>query len=168
MKAFRILTLLTFTLLSPLLVCAQDSSNRSALKGMVGLGTWYSADPDKLKDVGLTLSQINDDVTLRLRKEGIVVLEGEHAKAEDGVPHLVTTVSLMADDNQIIFVVQAEVQQWVSLDRDKKQSLYLPTWTTKGVIGKSGRTTARDTLRKVLGEVIDKFINDYLAVNPKR
>ena len=43
----------------------------------------------------------------------------------------------------------------------------VPTWTTGGA-GKASSRSIREDARKNLGDFVDRFINDYLAVNSIR
>jgi hypothetical protein len=145
---------------------AQVSNERESLRGLDGLGVFYKVEPDKLKEFGLQASLIATEVTLRLRKGGIRVLESEGEKKQ---AHLVTGVSLWRiDQDRIGFVVTISVLQWVYLARAKGDALYLTTYNRPMLYGDAAALEIREAVRFALADVLDKFINDYLAANTKR
>jgi hypothetical protein len=145
---------------------AQVSNERESLRGLGGLGVFYKIEPDKLKEFGLPASLIATDVTLRLRKAGIRVLETEEEKKQ---AHILTGVSVWKiNEDRIGFVVTISLLQWVYLARAKDDALYLTTYNRPMLYGDAAPTEIREAVRSALGEVVDKFINDYLAANPKR
>lgn len=161
-----------YLFVSVLLVCfyqsgnAQVSNERESLRGLDGLGVFYKIEPDKLKEFGLQASLIATDVTLRLRKAGIRVLETEEEKKQ---AHLVTGVSVWKiNGDRIGFVVTISVLQWVYLARAKDDALYLTTYNRPMVYGDAAPLEIREAVRSALADAVDKFINDYLAANPRR
>lgn len=148
---------------------AQVLQDRKSLTGIKGIGVWIKTDPDSLKEINLSLNQISTDTTLRLRKSGIRVLESrEEQVAVEGYPHLIVVVSLLkTDTSDWIFNVSASLSQWVVLARNPNESLYLTTWNNAAVLGGANQEGIQDSIRKALGDVVDKFINDYSAANPK-
>jgi hypothetical protein len=165
-----------YLFVSVLLLCfyqtgnAQVSNERESLRGLDGLGVFYKIEPDKLKEFGLQASLIATDVTLRLRKAGIRVLETEEEKKKaKWWPHLLAGVSVWKiDEDRIGFVVTISVLQWIYLARAKDDALYLTTYNRPMVYGDAAPMEIREAVRSALGDAVDTFINDYLAANPKR
>ena len=149
---------------------AQVLNERESLRGLDGLGVFYRIEPNKLKELGLEASLIATDLTLRLRKAGIRVLETEHEKKQTkGTPHLLAGVSVWEiDGDRVGFVVRISVLQWVYLARAKDDALYLTTYNRPMLYGDAARMEIREAVRSALADAVDKFINDYLAANPKR
>ncbi len=146
-----------------------QTSDRESLRGLDGVGVIYKINLDKLNQLGLSPPQFANDVTLRLRKAGIRVFEGEEENQAKGNSHLVAEIhTINFDKNTIAFHISIYVYQLVYLARVKTDSpLYLTTWNNSGIIGVTPATQSREALRSALGDAIDKFINDYLAVNPR-
>lgn len=150
---------------------AQVLNDKESLRGLDGIGVFYRIEPDKLKEFGLEPSVIAAEVTLRLRKAGIRVLQtDEEKKQAKGYPHLLTGVSVWRiDGDRMGFAVTVSVLQWVYLAREKQtEALYLTTYNRPHVYGDVSLDEARDALRSALGDAVDKFVSDYLAANPKR
>lgn len=149
---------------------AQVTSDRESLRGLNGVGVFFKAEPNKLKDAGLDLAQLSSDVTLRLRKAGIRILETEAEKKQaPGYPHLLCGVSVSSvESHRVSFLITVSVLQWVYLARKPKgEALYLTTWNKGNVHGNADLDELPQTIRTLLGDSLDLFINDYLAVNPK-
>jgi hypothetical protein len=150
---------------SAVYVNAQLTDSREPLRNLGGVGVWYKYDAEDLNQIGLTPSLLANDVTLRLRKAGISVLE-----QDDKGPHFVLNLkTFKGKEGLIVFSVSAQVSQWISLPRLGNRALYAPTWTSGGVLlfGYPDQEDVTRTVRDAIGDVVDKFINDYLAVNPK-
>lgn len=93
-------------LLLPLLFSASRSeaqtSDRESLRGLDGVGVIYKINPDKLNELGLSPLQFANDVTLRLRKAGIRVFEGEEESKAKGNSHLVAEIQTFSVDKTTI------------------------------------------------------------------
>lgn len=150
---------------------AQVTSDRESLRGLNGVGVFFKTDPDKLKAAGLDLAQFSSDVNLRLRKVGIRILESEAEKKQaPGYPHLLCGISVSKiEQHRVSFLVTVSVLQWAYLARQSKgEALYLTTWNKASVHGHADLDELPETMRSLLGDALDLFINDYQAVNPKR
>ncbi|MGH9908645.1 MAG: hypothetical protein ACRD8U_24055 [Pyrinomonadaceae bacterium] len=150
---------------------AQVLNDRESLRGLDGIGVFYRLEPDKLKEFGVEPGVIAAEVTLRLKKAGIRVLETDAEKKQaKGYPHLLTGVSVwrIAED-RIGFVISVSVLQWMYLARAKEtEALYLTTYNRPQVFGDAPLTETGEALRTAVADAVDKFANDYLAANPKR
>lgn len=153
-------------LLLPVSVGAFDAE-RESLRGVRAISVLVESLPDDIEGYGLTKSQIQTDVELRLRKAGIRVLTEE--ETSPGSPRLYVNVNALKT-NTIpptipIYGVCAIVQfyQLVSLTKDGSRHLGV-TW------GKHQMGIFREirSSREHLGNLVDEFINDYLTVNPKK
>jgi hypothetical protein len=149
---------------------AQVTSDREALRGLNGVGVFYKIEPSKLKDAGLDLAEISSEVKLRLEKAGIRILETEAEKKQvAGYPHLQCGISVSGVENhRVSFLITVSVLQFVYLARQSKgEALYLTTWNKGTVHGDADLDALPETVRTLLGDELDQFINDYRAVNPK-
>jgi hypothetical protein len=152
---------------------AQVTDDRESLRGLKGVGLFLQMDKEEMERFGLSLSLITTDVELRLRKAGIRVLEGKEADDAKGWPHLVPYISIIDSGKGVTaYVIEVRMLETVYLKRYLDQSetakpLCLTTWNNAREEGMVDSRAARDVTRKALGDALDKFINDYLAVNPK-
>jgi hypothetical protein len=150
---------------------AQTEMDRKSLGGLQGIGVVVEdLQPDAERD-GLTKSQIKTDVELKLRQAGIRVLTIEESFKVPGSPYLYVNVNTSKNDvlygafSTYAFSLQVVLKQDVTLARDSDLKVSATTWETH-TLGTVAANNLQDT-RRVLGDVIDRFINDYLAENPK-
>jgi hypothetical protein len=155
-----------FALTAPSAI-AQVGSDRESLRGLGGIGVTLRIDDEAIES-GLTPDQIGTDVTLRLRKAGIHVLDGADAEVPKGRARIVVVVNATKIQGSIYtYSVSAVVMQDVTLARaNSAHSFYATTWDSTRLKGITSGDL-RQIIRNALGDVVDKFINDYLAVNPK-
>jgi hypothetical protein len=112
--------------------------------------------------LGLTKQQIQTDVELRLRKAAIRV---EPPKDSNDFNSLYINVNILDLENGLFtYSARVEFQQTVFIPRLKKEFL-VSTWI-KASIGAVGRNKA-SFVRESVADLVDIFINDFLAVNPK-
>lgn len=158
--------------LSILIVCILTLATFSSVSGQ----TFTSADKDTLAGIriikvlvegldteteagGLRKNQIQTDAELRLRRAGI--------KVEDKplLPYLYINLNTLKHKSLPMFSysIQVDFNQEVILERDKSISAYASTWH-KGSIGTVGELNLQQ-IRGAINDVVDKFINDYLAAN---
>ena len=148
------------------LVLAQDTrSQRATLAGLTGVNVLVEGmNPDVERD-GLARSTLQTDVELRLRQASIRVLTETEMLLAPGKPFLYLRVSSFKGREGVYAVaISLELKQSVRLVRDPALTLMAATWQSIGAIGLGGPSKARDTVR----DEVDKFINAYLAANPKR
>jgi hypothetical protein len=136
---------------------------RDTLKGLHGVQVLVEDLKPEAENYGLTREAIQTDIELRLRQYGIKVLSPE----ESGRSCLYINVNAVVRDPLEIAAVAVEVQfrQEVLLCRDLKTRVNAPTWG-KGSASVVGRGNLKD-VREGVKDLVDEFINDYLAVNPK-
>jgi hypothetical protein len=142
-----------------------DESARKSLKGLTGVYVLIEdLGPNKQEVGGLTTSQLQSDVELKLRKVGIRVLTKEEWSATKGSPYLYVRISPVVQPDFYAYSIEVELKQVVVLLR---APIYVSgaTWST-GSAGSVGKTNFVKGLRDSVGDLIDQFINDYLAVNP--
>jgi len=65
-----------------------------------------------------------------------------------------------------VYTVTLEVEQPVTVDRTG-QSLRGSTWSAPSTVGIVPLDRASPVVREVVRDQVDKFINAFLAVNPK-
>lgn len=142
---------------------------RATLKGLTGMAVaveGLSADAEK---AGVTRARVRTEVELRLRQAGIRVLETQSEQSEaPGTPCLTVNLNVLAaslaDQPPLVFSVLVELKQRCVLERDAGTTAMATTWKT-GCVFRGG--VLREQASEVVGEMVDDFLNDYLAVNPK-
>jgi hypothetical protein len=112
---------------------------------------------------------LQTDTELRLRQSGIRVLDQSELAAAPGVPILTLQIVLLrlsTVSGLYAFDAHLDLEQSVQLTRDGTKRLSAVTWSTTGTIGVVG-TNQLSSLRETARDLIDQFVNDYLAANPK-
>ena len=141
------------------------TDDQEALVGLKGVEVVIEKIKPAAERLGLTRDQIKTDVELRLRKAGVRVLTEKERLEMPGVPFLYVNVGIAfnADSTLVAYSIRAELNELVTLDRG---------FRTRGAIWDTSRVGGVGTgriseLREDVGDQVDRFINDYLAANPK-
>ncbi len=126
-------------------------------------------DPEAEKD-GLTKDRLQTDVELRLRKAGIQVLTKKQWLDAPGSPYLYVEVGTIKEKEGSLaglytYSLSVSLSQKVALTRNPSMTRHAPTWGVD-VIGSVGADNLQSICDRLVN-LVDKFINDYLAVNPK-
>lgn len=143
------------------------SAERDTLKGLQGVGVGVEYLTPEVEKYGLTRQQLQTDVELRLRQNGIRVLSKQEELSTPGMPNLYLNVNIVAreDSGLAAYSILLELRQNVFLARDITKLCITPTWL-KGSTGSVGLGKI-DALREYVKDDVDQFINNYLAANPK-
>jgi hypothetical protein len=150
--AFRCIMLFAIAGLAPLLAADNEYSRRS-LAGITALGVVVENLSSGAGKIGLTKNAIQTDVELKLRQAGIRV------GSELEFLYIAVTVT---DDGHAAYV-GVELHQPVKLAHDP-----IPT---SGSTWSRGTLTTKPTaqeIRSVIKDEIDKFLNAWLSMNPKK
>ena len=133
---------------------------RDSLRGL-------SAVPVKVqvsKGAGTTPDRLLEFVELRLRRSGIVVPENNSPALRDG--HAVLWVDVTSsEDGAYLLEVNLRLTQDVTLKRRPSLEAHVATWE-QSLSGGDQKSTEPNVRRRV-SDLLDSFINDYLAVNQK-
>jgi hypothetical protein len=153
-----------FLLLAPIAHAIDSEDTRSSLRGLKGVEVIIDLSPrPEVEQNGLTASAIRTDVELKLRQAGIPVLA-----TEGGNPWLGVIINVLPSSGTIWpYVITVELRQSAFLLRDSSiLALGTVTWSVGsfGGVGKQDLRSVRDDAK----DQVDKFINAYLAVNPKK
>ncbi len=123
--------------------------------------------PDAERD-GLTATGLQTDVELRLRLAGIRVLTEAESLAMPDNALLYLNVTTLKRGGRYSYTINLTLSQRVRLERDLSiQRVPGTTWIATGTIGTVG-VNKLGTVRKAVRDMVDQFINAYLAANPKR
>src|SRR5437660_9894058 len=153
---------------------SNDPLERDTLRGLSGVNVFVNLTEDRpsLESDGLTKSQIQTDIEIRLRKAGIRVLTLDETKELPRRP--VLFVALLASQNEPLtkllgehvysFSIQVDFKQTATLYRSTENKVFLVTTWSDSAVGMTSKRNIR-TIREDIGDYVDKFINDYLAAN---
>jgi hypothetical protein len=142
---------------------------RPTLRGLQGVEVAVERMAPEAERDGLTRSQVQTDVELRLRQAGIRVLSDEERRTTPGRPYLYIRVSTSKRSVGGLHAYSTDVElkqdAWLVRDQDTK-AYGATTWQVAGV-GSVGGPRIREVREDVL-DYVDEFINAYLAVNPEQ
>jgi hypothetical protein len=152
---------------SPCIVFGGTKYERDSLKAMSGVRVSVSDLDKTLQTHGMTEAMLKKDVELKLRAARIKVYDDpkDPVWGRTGRPEIHVNVIGGELDPVAAYGIEVLLLQDAVLKRGN-QPVRATTWrsvdVTYGVMG-----SAHEGIRKTLGDEIDTFINDYLAVNPK-
>jgi hypothetical protein len=136
------------------------------LVGLPSVGVVASID-NKEAMPGLTKEQIKTDIELRLLKAGVRVLTERESVHTKGYPLLIASVATFQMEEArglVVYSVRLSLVENAKLQRGPYYSV--ETWNGH-IMGRVGDKNIRSLMNEV-GNLVDKFINDYLAANPKK
>jgi hypothetical protein len=149
-------------------IAIDSQSNRATLKGLTGVGVLVEKLPAELEKEGLHRDQIQKDVEAMLKKAGIKVYSREECSKIPGEPYLYINLNVnVAKTESDIYPYTIDIMliQKVSLIRDPHRVAYAVTWSTGGVGSVTKSIVSQ--LRENVAEVVEIFIQRFLAENPK-
>jgi hypothetical protein len=144
-------------------------SGQVPFTGLIGVYVLITdMDPEAEKD-GLAKSTIRTDVELRLRQAGIRVLNSSEWLATPGSPDLFLRLSTLKPKEGPLYAfgIQLGLVQRVRLARDPNITVMAVTWEATGRYGTIA-TERLSELRAEVRDMVDEFINNYMAANPKQ
>jgi hypothetical protein len=123
--------------------------------------------PPEVEARGLTTTAVRTDAELRLRRAGIRVLTREESLQVPGTPYLylnavITRGNMYWGDSLLV-----SFRQTVLLDRDPGVRLDAETWSVWAGGGIYAPENIARKVRDGFNDLVDEFINAYLAMNPK-
>jgi hypothetical protein len=146
------------------------TDKQKALIGLKGLKVVVEAPPEAER-LRLTKNQIKTDVELRLRKAGIRVLTEEQWLKTPGAPYLYVKVTAVIRPNIPIYAYNI-IYPYNIIVALCEQVMLFRGISVEGTIWISTITRLVEKnkirlIRESVGDLVDKFINDYMAANPK-
>jgi hypothetical protein len=167
----RAIAFLTCTIaLALTLICANARASdneitRNTLRGLKGVYVGVEELNKEVTKDGLTVDSIRTDTELKLHLAGIPVLSKDAWAKEPGLPYLDVSVNVGKPEQGVyIYNIIVALRQDVILVRSPDISSRAETWFVGGV----GLTPDLKDIREVTKDEVDKFINAYLSVNPKK
>jgi hypothetical protein len=140
-----------------------DKDDRDSLKGIKAVYVIVESLDPQIEKLGLTSSQIQTDIEIKLRKSGITI----ERRPTLGHLHLSVNILLPKDGTgTVAYSIRVEFEQQVQLSRDPK--IVHPgavTWSS-GEIGQVGSNKIRQ-VREAVNDQVDQFVNAFLSVNPR-
>ena len=139
---------------------------QETLRGLKGFSVIIGELHDEVTQAGLTKSILKTDVELKLRKAGIRVLTKDERFFTLGlVGRLSVSVNALkttSPPHTFVYCAAVKLLQDVILSRNRVKTLAI-TWDS----GFVGVTPDLRDVRENTSNLVDMFMNDYLAVNPK-
>lgn len=164
----RIILALTFLLATSSAASAQFAPSTENLRGLIGVrlivmfgGATREEAFDEVKRPGV-LKMLEADTKAKLEKAGIPFSRSRFGDEIDkaGNPRLIVKVTF---DQLNGFETEVKLMQSVHLARDPSIVTNAVTWSLDGV----GNKAEIAMIRRQIASLIDRFIEDYLSVNPK-
>ncbi len=138
--------------------------NQKALVGLEGVQVVIEGPGTEAERLGLSKNQIKADVERRLRKAGVRVLTNQEEVETPGTPHLYVKISTGINQTGILaYSINVDLIEIVT--RFTGETAFATVWE-KGEAGSVGLNNINQ-IQPRIDNLIDKFINDYLAANPK-
>jgi hypothetical protein len=149
--------------ISPIVQADDSRLSRETLKGISAVSVVVEdLPPDSAKILGLSKETIQTDVELKLRLGGIRVVTEKEGMRLPGSPAVYINVNL-ADDLRAAHI-DIELQQNALLERNNLWAPRITTWSTSILVSNPNLQGIRDFLK----DHVDKFLNAWLSVNPKK
>ena len=150
---------------------AQDQGqqlDRKTLKGLKGVAVVIENLDYYAPEIGLSESTLQADVELKLRLAGIPILSSSDAQRTGGTVYVsVLPVPTTTDNSWWAACVDVQFLQPASLVRDHTIFAWTAATWSKASMVAANRSDAAEAIRNKVKDFTDRFINDYLAVNPK-
>jgi hypothetical protein len=145
---------------------ADDSlAARDTLRGLPGVAVLIAEPAPEVERAGLTRTQLQTDVELRLRQAGMRVLTQVERLSTIGQPFLYVRVQVVMDPIEFA-PSHAEVALYQKAYLETGETTQVAsTWEVSalGMVGRANFSPLREKVR----ELVDQFINAYLSVNPR-
>ena len=167
-RCLLVLVVMGLTFLFTPTVHTADKGEIESLRGLTGVFVAVEKLDNEIKgELPFDENQIRVDIELKLRIAEIKIFSKEESSKTPGSPCLYVNLNalLVPEIDTIYYALNIYLEQTVYLERNLKRHPSAMTWWSGsvGAVGKNWASKIRDSIK----EKIDKFINDYLSVNPK-
>lgn len=167
-SVFAPLAFLLFSVAVPGAVAASMKENLQQLKGIYVGAVGFNRDDLQGE---ISKERLQTYVEMRLRTAGIPVMTEKEWLGTPGNPFLLLQLDLFdANIGPVILYphsVSLKMIQEVIVVGSSDKQIPAVTWQ-KSLLGSAGRQTISENVRAALEALMDRFINDYLAMNPKK
>ena len=142
-----------------------ESRHTASLRKLVGVRLIIEELDQDTKTI-LSEQQIQTDIELRLRRNGIRLLSKSEWLDAPGSPYLHLELRVLRSERTGVYnySYSLELRQSVLLDRDPQFLMFAATWQTING-GYAGSSVAASAIRESIGDAVDDFCNDFLAAN---
>jgi hypothetical protein len=164
----RVLILFGLTLCWPTVGFAFTADKRDTLRGLREVSVLVEYLPDDVEREGLSREHLKRDIEVRLRQAGLRVLTISEVAKSPGAPYLYVAVYQITglSVNLNSYAIGLTLKQLVQLSRNPTTELFVTTW--EGPARPSSLSAPRVLdIRSRISDALERFIIDYLAVNPK-
>jgi hypothetical protein len=164
----RVLILLGLTLCWPTVGFAFTADKRDTLRGLREVSVLVEYLPDDVEREGLSREHLKRDIEVRLRQTGLRVLTISEIAKSPGAPYLYVAVYPITGPsvNLNAYAIGLTLKQLVQLSRNPTTELFATTWEGPAPPRSLGANRVLD-IRSSISDALERFIIDYLAVNPK-
>ena len=149
-------------------VASDDEHARRSLVGLTGVHVIVEPLTPEVERQGLTRIAIQTDAELRLRKAGIRVFTDEEFAKDLDAPFLGLAATISTESGSWGVSQFVDLYQGVILQRNPSVSLGAITWGVERVNGHALPSYVARLARDVFNDMVDQFINAYLAMNPRK
>jgi len=164
------LLMISFAILGLLAVHVASQSEpdyfRDSLAGVKSMRVFVGGLEAEAARYGLYSEILKSQIELRLRQNGITVYEDASECLS------VMILSYFSEQEGIeatfFYTIQVRFSQAVKLFRNDEFCPNVVTWSSFIAVGISPATKYKEVVNQAVIERMDEFINDYLAVNPKK
>ena len=155
---------------------SNDPLSRKSLEGVSAFGLVVEEPSPDLLATGLTRADITSDVSVRIRRQGLRILDEEGLGKEPGGPYLRVIVTGRKVASTVAFVITVQFEQAVLPTRHLgkpgdaprlDKTIFASTWGVNGLGSADAQALAR-VVRDGLNVFVDQFILAYLTANPPR
>jgi len=147
----------------------EEHIRREPLKGIEGVYVLIESLFPVTKELGITEESLKTKVELKLRLAGIKISSREELVL-NFYPVLYVDLSTVrwavGDISLYAFNIDITLRETAYIKRNNK-SILAATWKSGG-IGIHGKQEILEQINNMLQVILNRFLNDYLAVNPKK
>jgi len=168
----RIVLALTFLLATSSAASAQFAPSTENLRGLKGvrLIVMLANYPHRLDEAEWPelLKLVQADAIAKLQEAGIPLSRSKYVDeiGKAGDPRLVISVPMDERNSSVSLTTEVKLFQKVRLSRDPSIETDAVTWSQRG--GVTWPMPRDSVIRRQIAGEIDRFIQDYLSVNPKQ
>jgi hypothetical protein len=154
-------------LLSAVTNAADDAGDREVLKGIKSIGVEVEDLPRMAEKLGIKKESLKMEVASRLQQAGIEVASEDALKANPALPFLKVSLIIGYSKPTYIYAVVVGLNEKVSLERDPRIISYAMPWWRIVKGEHAGAGDIAGYVQETLQYIINEFIANYAAVNPK-
>jgi hypothetical protein len=160
--------LLGLTLCWPTVGFAFTADKRDTLRGLREVSVLVEFLPDDVEREGLSREHLTHEIEVRLRQAGLRVLTISEIANSPGSPYLYVAIYPVTGPsvNVNAYAIGLTLKQLVQLSRNPTTELFATTWEGPAPPSSLSAPRLLDIRSRILG-VLERFIIDYQAVNPK-